>query len=622
MSTDPRLNSALAGYRIESVLGRGGMGVVYGAIDEALGRRVALKILAPPLANDEAFRRRFVRESRMAAAIDHPNIVPIYEAGKAGGALYIAMRYVDGTDLGALIERDGPLSPERALDILEQVARALDAAHARGLIHRDVKPANILLTAGQRPDAPEHVYLTDFGLSRAMSSPSDITQAGQVVGSPHYMAPEQIRGEPVDGRTDIYSLGCVLYSCLTGRPPFEKDTVIAAAYAHLSETPPPLSGLRRDLPVDLDAIVGTAIAKAKEDRYPTCGAFLAAARGAGLPGSALASPIAVAATRDGDGWSRGRRWGAWLAGATLVTALALFILLGLPALRDRQEGPAAPGPEDAAIGGEAARVANTLVMSSSGGRVRFLTEGEVADGAASWSPDGTEIAFASSRDGAQDIFVMNADGSSIRRLTEDPEPDRHPAWSPDGARVAYETTVQGRAQIFVIPAEGGEATQLTDDRFDNRMPAWSPDGDRIAFVRIQGAEGDIYVMEADGGEAVALTDTPANERAPAWSPDGTRIAFHSTTEAEQIFVMAADGTDVQQLTDLPLTGSNPVWSPDGKMIAFVQVVAGRTHIAVMESDGSNVRNLTQNQNSDANPDWSPDGTKIVFTRTMMFQGAS
>ncbi|CAN5331666.1 hypothetical protein BH20ACT24_BH20ACT24_21070 [soil metagenome] len=622
MSTDPRLNSALAGYRIDSVLGRGGMGVVYGAADEALCRPVALKILAPPLANDEAFRRRFVRESRMAAAIDHPNIVPIYEAGEADGALYIAMRFVDGTDLGALIEREGPLSPKRALDILEQVARALDAAHARGLIHRDVKPANILLTAGQRPDAPEHVYLTDFGLSRAMSSPSDITHAGQVVGSPHYMAPEQIRGEPVDGRTDIYSLGCVLYSCLTGRPPFEKDTVIAAAYAHLSETPPPLSALRRDLPDDLDAIVGKAIAKGKEDRYPTCGAFLAAARAAGLPGPAFASPIAVAPTRDRDGSSRGRRWGAWLAGATLVTALALGILLWLPALRDRQEGPAAPGPDDAAVGGAPVRVANTLVMSSSGGRVRPLTEGEVTDGAASWSPDGTEIAFASSRDGAQDIFVMKADGSGIRRLTEDPGPDRHPAWYPDGTRVAYETTVQGRAQIFVIPAEGGEATQLTDDRFDNRMPAWSPDGDQIAFVRIQGAEGDIYVMEADGGEAVALTDTPANERAPAWSPDGTRIAFHSTAEAEQIYVMDADGTDVTQLTDLPLTGSNPVWSPDGRMIAFVQVVAGRTHIAVMESDGSNVRNLTQNQNSDANPDWSPDGTKIVFTRTMMFQGAS
>ena len=219
------VGTELAGYRIEALLGRGGMGVVYGAHDLALDRKVALKLLAPELAENVRFRERFLRESRLAASLDHPAIVPIYDAGEVAGQLYIAMRLVDGTDLKRLLAEEGKLEPERALGLVEQVADALDAAHERGLVHRDVKPSNVLL------DQRGHCYLADFGLSRRLAEQADYSGGGRSLGTVDYVAPEQIRGEELDGRADLYSLGCLLYECLAGRPPFggSSDTAIVFA---------------------------------------------------------------------------------------------------------------------------------------------------------------------------------------------------------------------------------------------------------------------------------------------------------------------------------------------------------------------------------------------------------
>jgi serine/threonine protein kinase len=202
--------ATFAGYRIESVAGRGGMGVVYRATDLSLERPVALKLIAPELAEDEQFRRRFLKEPKLAAALDHPNVVPIYEAGEHDGRLYLAMRFVDGDDLRTLLRSGDGLPPERGLAILAQVAGALDAAHRRGLVHRDVKPANVLV------DEDGHAYLTDFGVTKQLGG--DTTETGQIVGTLDYLAPEQIRGEDVDGRADLYALGCVLYECFAGAP--------------------------------------------------------------------------------------------------------------------------------------------------------------------------------------------------------------------------------------------------------------------------------------------------------------------------------------------------------------------------------------------------------------------
>ncbi len=276
VSDDPRVGTELAGYRIESLLGWGGMSVVYVAEDLRLKRKVALKLLAASLAEDESFRDRFLRESELAASIDHPNIIPIYEAGSTEDLLFIAMRYVEGRDLRERLQH-GRLDPADAIGILAQVASALDAAHARGLVHRDVKPSNVLLDTGARPDGSDHVYLADFGLTRRVSEETGTGDDGHLLGTIDYVAPEQIAGEEIDGRADVYSLGCVLYECLVGQPPFRGESDLAVVFAHLeTESPAPSAG-RPELPAALDGVIARALAKEPEQRYPSCREFARAA---------------------------------------------------------------------------------------------------------------------------------------------------------------------------------------------------------------------------------------------------------------------------------------------------------------------------------------------------------
>ncbi|MEW2166797.1 serine/threonine-protein kinase [Streptomyces sp. NPDC007084] len=270
----------IAGYRIEREIGRGGMAVVYQAKDLRLDRTVALKLLAPELARNDTFRGRFTHESRVAAAIDHPHIVPVFEAGETDGVLYIAMRYVAGRDLRHLLDREGPLSVTVAARIGLQVASALDAAHDHGLVHRDVKPGNILVAQGTDSDHPEHVYLTDFGLTKKSLSLTGFTSVGQFVGTLDYVAPEQISGKPVDGRCDVYSLGCVVYETMAGRPPFQRDDDMALLWAHQYDQPPALSSKRPGIPDAVDAVLAKALAKSPDDRYDSCLAFVSALRAA------------------------------------------------------------------------------------------------------------------------------------------------------------------------------------------------------------------------------------------------------------------------------------------------------------------------------------------------------
>jgi len=282
--------SRVGGYLLERQIGHGGMAAVFTARDERLGRVVALKVLAPALAADEAFRQRFIRESRAAAAVDDPHIIPLFEAGQAGDVLFIAMRYVPGGDVRALLFREGPLPAERAAAIISPVASALDAAHAAGLVHRDVKPANMLLDA--RPGRPDHVYLSDFGLTKEAAGVASLTGTGLFLGTVDYAAPEQIDGRPVDGRADQYALACAAYEMLTGQPPFPRDQAMAVLAAHLSQPPPPASTRRAGLPASLDAVFARALAKSPQDRYGSCGEFSDALREAAGIGRYDAAPPA------------------------------------------------------------------------------------------------------------------------------------------------------------------------------------------------------------------------------------------------------------------------------------------------------------------------------------------
>ncbi|MGY5036308.1 serine/threonine-protein kinase [Streptomyces sp. 900116325] len=272
------LGRQIADYRVESEIGRGGMAVVYRARDLRLDRTVALKLLAPELARNDTFRKRFTHESRVAAAIDHPHIVPVFDAGETEGILYIAMRYVAGQDLRALIDRQGPMQIATAVRIAAQVASALDAAHDHDLVHRDVKPGNILVAAGTDSDHPEHVYLTDFGLTKKSLSLTGFTSVGQFVGTLDYVAPEQISGRPVDGRCDVYSLACVVFETMAAAPPFQRDDEMALLWAHQFPPPPPLTGRRPDLPPAVDDVLAKALAKSPDDRYDSCLQFVAALR--------------------------------------------------------------------------------------------------------------------------------------------------------------------------------------------------------------------------------------------------------------------------------------------------------------------------------------------------------
>jgi hypothetical protein len=274
----PLVGDEFAGFRLRSVLGRGGMSVVFQAENPRLGSLIALKVLAPELASDDAFRARFLEESRSAASLNHPNVIPIYDTGSSGGLLYIAMRYVSGTDLRQMLKKRGRILPATAVFLLGQAARALDAAHRRGLVHRDVKPGNLLIEHGDQDDDPDHVYLTDFGITKHVTSRSGLTATGQFMGTIDYVAPEQIQGAPTSGRADQYSLGCVLYECLTGRVPFEKDLDAAIIFAHVMESPTTPSALRPDLPPGLDEVFARVLAKQPGDRYGGCREFIDAAR--------------------------------------------------------------------------------------------------------------------------------------------------------------------------------------------------------------------------------------------------------------------------------------------------------------------------------------------------------
>jgi serine/threonine protein kinase len=303
----PDLGTEFAGYRIDAVVGRGGMGVVYRATELALDRPVALKLIAPELAGDRSFRERFLRESRLAASIDHAGILPVYSAGEADGELFLANRFVDGTDLRALLA-DGPLPVERALDLIGQVADALDAAHARGLVHRDVKPGNVLV------DAADHCYLSDFGLTTQLHA-GDKTASGFLAGTLDYLAPEQIRRGEVDGRTDQYALGCMLYELLSGVPPFRRETEAQTLWAHMQEEPSTLMAYP-----ELAPVFARALAKDPEERYESCEAFVDEARAALGLGP---SPVAVKRKR--------RRIGGRLlyAGAGLIVLAAVAAVLAL-----------------------------------------------------------------------------------------------------------------------------------------------------------------------------------------------------------------------------------------------------------------------------------------------------
>lgn len=610
---EERIGTRLGAYRIERLIGRGGMGMVFLAEHVHLGRMVALKILPPDLARDESFRKRFVRESRLAAGIEHPNVIPVYDAGESEGELFIAMKYVEGTDLRALLQQRGRLDPEHTLALLEPVGAALDAAHREGLVHRDVKPGNILIAA------TNHVYLSDFGLTKRTSADTSVTATGYFVGTMSYAPPEQIQAHDLDGRTDQYSLACVAFECLTGRVPFVRDTDVALLYAHLQEPPPTASEYGPELPPAVDEVLARGMAKSRDDRYASCSTLVEGLRGA-IRGTALPPPEAPAAEP------------ATTAGIRATRPPQASTVTGPTVRAGERTVPSPERPPPAPPARERRRLRSVwlfVVLGTAviGALAAFLVLGPLSqpeeagqtppgdDGDGGNGPE-EQIVFLRPGPGSLlDVWVMAADGSGQRRVHTDIASGTAPSWSPDRQHIVFDGEGDGDGEIYVMRAQkGGQLKKLTDNTVEDSAPAWSPDGTTIAFASEQDGDFDIWVMDSDGTGQRELFEAPGDQTHPAWSPDGSRLAFEDDRSGSpDIWVVDAAGTtDPDPLLVEPGDEGAPAWSPDGNSIAFRSNREGNLEIYVMTSDGDDVERLTETEADERAPSWSADGSKILF----------
>ena len=509
--TNP-IGQQLGPYQIVEEVGRGGMAVVYKAWQPSLKRHVALKVLPHYFQHDPEFVARFQREAQAAAQLSHPHIIPIYDTGQADGLHFIAMEYLEG---GSLTQRlaAGPLGLTEAQLILEQVAEALDYAHQRGFVHRDIKPANIFVGQG------DQVTLTDFGIAKAAWE-THLTRTGMLVGTPEYMSPEQARGEEVDARSDLYSLGIVAYEMLTGRVPFGGTTPHAVLHQQIYEPPPSPAALHPQATGPVEAVLLRALAKKPEDRYPTAGglaqalnqavlqvemeeirrqvAQAAAWTAAGHYDRAISRLEALARTHPNDQEIAARLaearhqahlahlygevrelWAQAQAKAEELLAVAPGYadpdgLLSRLAGRKRKPKPGArPTAACRRVQPWPWALAGLAVVAILVGLLLALSRGG-GGGPTSASPVTGRIAFASSRDGNREIYVMNADGSGLARLTDNRADDQAPAWSPDGRRIAFTSRRDGNLEIYVMNADGSGLTRLTNHLAEDWEPAWSP----------------------------------------------------------------------------------------------------------------------------------------------------
>ena len=603
--------SRVAGYLLESQIGAGGMAVVFRARDERLSRMVALKVLAPGLAADDAFRQRFIRESRAAAAVDDPHIIPVYEAGEAGGVLFIAMRLVVGGDLRSVMLREGPLTPERAAALLSPVASALDAAHAAELVHRDVKPANVLVDA--RPGRPEHVYLSDFGLSKRAAAAVGLTGSGQFMGTAEYAAPEQINGRPVTGQADQYALACVAFEALSGTAPFARPEPMAVLWAHLSEPPPSLVMLRPDLPRGVDRIVTRALAKEPHHRYDSCREFIdelrvafglapyeagassgprAQVESGGQDVGANRTPAAPADTPAGAAVPAAPtdpRRGRHSSGETAqlsrsrsrrigLAALAVVVLAAAGAIAAATHGNFGGHPSAGQLGG----AASLRVTARS---IATLTDpGSTGVGAVTFSPTGTVLATGD-HNGSIYLWNLATHKRTLSLLDPGSLGVESATFSASGRFLAtgdqndsaYMWNLADRHLTATLTGPGFEAVDsaaysprgkmLATGDYDGSTYLWGPAGSLTATLVVPGSNNSVYgVAFSPNGQTLATADV-----------DGSTYLWNVATQSR--IATLADSSAVYAVA----------FSPGGKLLAtgdqdgstYLWNVAGRSRVATL-----------------------------------------
>ncbi len=537
--------AVVAGCRIESVVGRGGMGVVYRARDLELDRVVAVKVIAPELLEDPDIRERFLNESRIAASIEHPNVIPVHSAGERDGVAYLVMRLIEGDDVRTLIRRDGPLRPGRAADVAAQAAGGLDAIHRAGYVHRDIKPANVLA------DRDGHVYITDFGLAKQLLTRRGATRTGQWVGTLDYVAPEQIRGGRVDARADVYALGGVLCFMLTGEVPFERDSDEAKLWAQLSEPPPVPSRLRAGVPRELDRVVARAMAKDADDRYPSAGDLGRAARaaaGGGAPPQRERIVARGAAAPDGAETEPGLAAEASTLTSIRPTAmpaprarqprrgralaLIAFAGIGVAVAVRPHSGPASSPPSRSARGAAAPlRVVETI-----------RPVGDHPNGVALAGGDVWVTSFARSR-------VVGIDAGTGRRLPQEPR-----------VGVGASSVASDGSSVWVAAKLAQQVVRI--DGLSGRVVARLRPG--AAPWRLALGLGSLWVS--------TKVDPPGHDQLIRYDRQGRQLARTSmphgiaglTTAAGFVWVAEQDVPDVLRVD--PRTGQRVVW---GRKLAAV-----------------------------------------------------
>jgi Tol biopolymer transport system component len=564
---------AISHYRIGEILGQGGMGVVYRAVDTVLNRPVALKFLPREFIGIGESRARFIREARAAAALDHPNICTVHAIEEAEGTLFLAMALIEGETLRERI-RQGPLPPEEALGIAAQVAQGLQAAHSKGIIHRDIKPTNIMISHDGR------AQILDFGLARS-GEPSDVTRSGIILGTVAYMSPEQAQGGPLDARTDLWSLGVVLFEMLTGRRPFAGETDGGVLHAITHEDPPDVHDLRPELPKGFSGILSHALARSRDERYADAEEFrhdLERLR---------AEPwTSISRIRHASLLRRRIRRSYRLAGAGLLVAAAALVT----GLILRAQHAATPMP----------RVQSHQVTFGAG-----------PDEEPAISPDGSRIAYVSHETGRSTINLIDVRGGNPIVLTPDSSLNRSPSWFPDGSRLVYISNRSGIDAVWQIGQYGGGATMLIPHAYD---PAVSPDGKRIAFSRLTPA-GHLRISVAtisSPADSTVLTHDDEglwHHTNPAWSPNGRTICYQSSAE---LWLVPSRGGAARRLTEGG-ADCEPAWSPSGRMVYFSSWRGGQTRaLWRVSTRGGSPERVTLGVGGEVNPTLSRDGFRLAY----------
>ena len=572
--------SMLGPYRLVRLLGAGGMGEVYRARDERLGRDVAIKVLPEEVATDSDRLARFEREARATAALDHPNILAVYDVGRHNGQPYLVTQLLEGRTLRQAIAT-GPLPVSKALELGIQIAQGLGAAHDRGIIHRDLKPSNIFLTSDGR------AKILDFGLARLAlselttgtlgerSTATDLTLAGAPVGTVGYMAPEQVRGLPADHRSDIFSFGCVLYEMLAGQRAFSKDSAVETMGSILHEDPPWLTASSRSVPPALAAVVRRCLEKRPEARFQSAHDIALALEALSSNGGA-SFPLLFAPT-----W-RWRRWLVIAAGcaAVAVAGVSLNRLFGghpLPEFEPRQ------------------------VTTRPG------LESEPA-----LSPLGTDIAYTGHDGTRSDIWVVDVRGGQPLRLTTDGAANRSPTWFPDGSAIAYSSQRGDRWSVWKVPRLGGSPLLVVADGED---PAISPDGRTIAFARSV-AGGFLRIAVAPVGspqQSRLLTgdgDGVYHHRRPAWSRDGATICYHDQND---LWLVPAAGGGARRLTADDAPDYDPVWSPSGRWVYFASERQQTHAIWRVRVNNGELSRVTMGSGRERWPTLAPSGGLLAYS---------